>query len=152
MKNALLKKVNGEVEIINLETTPDGKKEVKGKIDHLCSKCDNCYAAKCLKVFDEVKQLISEYDFITDGLQLYDSNGEMKFFYVTECDDYKEDRKRHSPSTKEEIENLKRIRESIKIAYFNAETIEEADQTQFDLFRRKQLSFSSESDKSKKNK
>ncbi len=144
MKNILIKKVNGEIEEINLETTPDGKKEVKGKIDHLCSKCDNCYAAKCLKVFDEVKQLISEYDFITDGLQLYDKNGEMKYFYVTECDDYIEDRKRHKPSTPEEIERLRRIKESIKIAYFDAENIEEADQTQLDLFRRKQLSFNSE--------
>ena len=108
---------------------------------HLCSDCDNCYANKCVKVADEVKKSMDEYDFITSGTQVYNGNGEVDFFYVEECNNFKEDRKRSKPTTKEEIENLKRMKESIKIAYFDAENIDEADQTQADLFRRKQLEY-----------
>ena len=145
MKNVLFIKTNGEVEKIDITSSKDLPKGVS----HMCSSCDNCYADKCEKVFDEVQTPIGKYDFITDGVQAYNRNGEMVKFYVSNCNDYKQDIVRKKASTREEIMRLNRIKESIKIAYFDAENIEEADQTQFDLLRRKQLSFNIEYTKRK---
>lgn len=136
MKNVLFIKTNGETERTDIISRLD----IPKSRSHMCSNCDNCYANKCEKVFDEVKKPIAKYDFITDGVQVYDEKGEMVQFNVFNCNEYKQDRERKNPSTKEEILRLNRIKESIKIAYFDAETIEEANETQEDLFRRKQLS------------
>ena len=89
----------------------------------------------CAKVFDIEKQNIGEYDFITDGVQTYDEKGELDSFIVNGCENYVKD-ERNSQRTKEEKERLQRARLGIMLYYFNAENIEEASQTQEDLYRR----------------
>lgn len=145
MKNALIRKVDGKIEIQNIQDGIISGNEQDSKLQsakHLCSKCDNCYADKCLKVFDEEKRILDEYDFIESGVQVYDENGNMHLFYVTKCNNFIKDAERKKFTTQEELENLKRLKESIKILYFDAESIEEADQTHLDLLRRRQLVYS----------
>ena len=142
MKNVFIKKDNEKIILknINKEVIESGEFYQKiHNVQHICANCDNCYADCCLKVFDEEKKPINEYSFIKKGIQIYDENGEIRFFYVTNCDNYVKDTERKKLSA----EDLKRLKESIKINYFDAENIDEADQTQFDLLKRKQLSFSS---------
>ena len=134
-------KNNNEIKEYNLEKSDvrEAYRLMRENGNHLCSNCDKCRADNCLKVFDEVKRPLSEYEFITEGMQIYNKNGDIQTFYITKCNDYVKDRERVKPSTLDEINALKRIHESIKIAYFDAETIDEANQVQFDLFRRGQL-------------
>ena len=143
VKNKFIVKIDENVWIRDVDTEEVLKDENFKNFfpyqSHLCSNCDNCYADKCTKVMDITKKPINKYDYISNGAQIFDDNGESAFFYVRECNNYKADKERHKPSTKEELDNLKRMKESIKIAYFDAENIEEADQTQYDLFRRKLL-------------
>ena len=106
---------------------------------HLCFDCDNCYADKCPKVSDGVKRSLKKYPFISEGVQVYDANGDTKYLFVSKCDNFEKDRERHKLTTQEEIENLKRMKESIKVAYFNALDIDEADETHYDLLKRKQI-------------
>lgn len=57
--------------------------------EHLCwHSCVNSYPLQCRKVFDGVKRNIDEYDFITDGYQIFDKNGEVEHFVVTGCTNY----------------------------------------------------------------
>ena len=140
MKNKIFLKENGETKEFRIDYTPfNNEKDLK--LNHLCPKCDNCYAAKCSKVLDDVKMPIDSYDFISDGIQVYDNNDEMKTFYVTKCDNYVKDHVRNKATTREEIERLNKLKESIKILFFNAENIEEADQIQYDLLMRRQIRF-----------
>ena len=128
----------------NLFGNKDFTKKLHNALEHVCTNCDNCYADSCVKVADSIKASIVDYEFISDGVQVFDINGDTRYLYVTGCNNFKEDEKRHKPTTQEEIAALNRIKESIKIAYFDAETIEEADQTQLDLLRRKQIMFTQE--------
>ena len=143
MRNKFIVKADGQVLIKDVNADELLKDEDFKKYfpchGHLCSNCDRCYADKCSKVFDIAKKSIGKYDYISNGAQVFNNIGESVFFYVRECDNYLVDKKRHKPTTKEELENLKRMKESIKIAYFDAENIDEADQTQEDLFERKLL-------------
>lgn len=84
-------KVNGVVSNITLSNE---ELKVILKEKHLCSEdCTECYANKCQKVHDHKKQNISEYEFITDGLQTF--NDEVcESLLVRECLNYvKSDRK-----------------------------------------------------------
>ena len=142
MKNVFIRKVDGKIEIQNIENGIIRGSEYDKELcsaKHLCNKCDNCYADECLKVFDEEKRTLGEYDFIKSGIQIYDENDKIRSFYVTKCINFKKDAERKKFTTQEELENLKRLKESIKILYFDAESIEEADQTHLDLLKRKQL-------------
>ena len=139
MEKVIIKK-NSDINSYDLDEidVKEVYRSVRKSGNHLCPSCDNCRPVKCLKIFDEVKRPLGDYEFVKEGLQIY-KDDEMQCFYITKCDNYVKDRERSKPSTLEEIENLKRVHESIKIAYFDAETIEEANQTQFDLFKRGQL-------------
>ena len=104
-----------------------------------CFDCQNARACECEKIADENYKGINEYSFITDGYQIYDKNGNLKSFVVSKCNNYKEDEPRKRPTTKEELDQLRYLKESIKILYFNAENIAEANRIQTDLFNRRQL-------------
>lgn len=59
--------------------------------EHLCyMSCKNADVCNCAKVRDVKKQMIGSYDFITDGVQLYDNKGKLAKFIVTECSNYVE--------------------------------------------------------------
>jgi len=139
MKNVILRKENGEV--IEIALNDEAIKMVKGQCPRTsCFECVNARANRCEKVADdEGKKNIGEYNFITDGYQSYDANGNIKSFVVSKCNNFMKEEPRKNSTTREEIERLNYLRTSIKILYFDAETIEEANQIQEDLMRRGQL-------------
>ena len=145
MKNIVVCKKDGE---INYNTVEEGAVESKefGKllrtsVKHLCGDCANCNPALCQKVEDIEKDSIDKYDFISEGIQAYDNDGVMQHFFVSKCKKKKKDKERVRPKTKEELQRLRMLKESIKINYFGAENIEEADRIQSDLVKRKQIYF-----------
>ncbi len=132
--NTVYVKKNGEVTLIYV--TPEMLKSMKESCAGVCGRCDNGYASKCLKVADETIRPIEMYDFITDGFQTMDSEGKADEIFIAKCNNYKEDRPRKKATSTEQLQELRRLKESLKIAYFDAMDIDEADQTQFDLRRR----------------
>lgn len=105
---------------------------------HLCwENCKNATASQCPKIADSVKQKIEDYQFITDGYQIFDENGAMDSFIVTGCKNYrKEVRKELTPKEKEKIRLAK---EAIRMLYFDAGSIEEAHVIQAELEEKGQL-------------
>lgn len=89
MNNVVLKKVEGNTELI------DNSVLLAQEINHLKAvhKCwENCkyaYANQCEKIFDQYKRTIDEYEFITDGWQIYDAEGMLDTFIITGCSQYK---------------------------------------------------------------
>jgi len=125
MKNVMLKKENNQVRIIDI--TDDNELCEINNINcrHLCGdSCLNARADKCPKIEDLKKESIDKYPFIVDGYQVYDENGELNTFIVSKCENYKEEIRRKK--NKEEINRLKAIKESIRVAYFDTDTIDEA--------------------------
>ena len=137
MKNVILKKENGKV--IEIEPTKELLEELKSKeIIHKCGEnCKNAYTSKCEKIADYIKRNIAEYDFIQSGMQVIDNEGDVEKFLVHECNNYEEIlNKKH---TAEELKRFRRAREAIRLAYFDAATVEEAYIIQDDLIKRGQL-------------
>lgn len=61
---------------------------------HLCWEyCTNSNAIKCPKIADKEKKNIKNYSFIDSGIQVYDANGVLEKFLVTECKNYVKSRK-----------------------------------------------------------
>ena len=143
MKNTIITKENGNVTYQEVEHKYAEKKafeqELRENLVHLCTSCDNCRSSLCEKIADEAKKEIGDYPFIDEGLQVFDKDNEIDLFYVTKCNNYKKDHERVKQTSADQLRELRRLKESIKMAYFDAETIEEADETQRDLFRRGQL-------------
>lgn len=52
---------------------------------HKCSDCAFSSVSKCKKVYDEVKEPIYMYPFITDGHQTFNSKGNVENFFVEKC-------------------------------------------------------------------
>ena len=152
-KYYVIKKKDGEFKLYKIDSKVAESREfsnlLHSKLKHLCPNCDNCYADDCSKVSDSKKNSICKYEYITDGLQVIDDTNDTLFFYVTTCKNYKVDKDRYKPTTKEELYELNRKKESIKIAYFDAETVEEADQIHLDLLNRKQLFYGETTSKRK---
>lgn len=143
MKNIIIKIDNGEVSYKKTESASADRKFVESvsQNKHLCGDCDNCSPAKCLKIFDEVKRVINDYEFVTHGYQIYDKNGIMEKLYISKCKDFIPSKVRRGAKTGEELRKLKRMKDNLKIMYFDAENIEEANQTQYDLLNRGQIYF-----------
>ena len=133
----MLKKQNGKLEIKFIDTQI--LREMTKKECHLCANCENCRANKCQKVHDAENQYIGKYDYITDGYQVYTEIGKTSNFIVTECGNYQTEQVREKPKTKEELMRQNNLKASLKINYFNAESLEEANRIQEDSFRRGQL-------------
>lgn len=100
---------------------------------HLCFSCQNATSTLCPKVKDRIKSRIDSYDYITEGIQEIKENGEIKKFIVSKCDNYKKDEVRSTPT--ERLEKLKKLKESIKILYFDGEDIEEANRLQYQEYK-----------------
>lgn len=138
MKNVILKKENGVV--IEMEKKPEVVTEIKTKeMPHLCwEHCDKGYASECKKIADAVKKEIGEYDFITDGYQIFDKQDNTEILIVTGCSNYKKEEPK--VLTSQDKERLRKLKEGIRMAYFEAGTIEEAHVIQYELEKRGQLS------------
>ena len=96
-----------------------------------------------------IQKNISDFDFI-DGYQIVNKHRELDEIIISMCANYEVDHERVKPTTFEELERIRRLKESIKILYFAAIDPEEADRVQSDLFRRGQLiDYGSISDKDK---
>ena len=135
MKPIIVKKENGEVTIVADE---ESTRSIITEIKNPCFECTNGYVTKCPKMADEVKKNISKYDFITDGYQIYNEDGEVDIFAISKCSNFVRQEK-NKPTTKEEIARLRYLKESIKILYFDAVDIDEADKTHHDLQKRGSL-------------
>ena len=137
MEKRIIIKANGE--IVKLYNALENEiKELNRHATNPCGSCRNCYANKCLKVEDTAdKKDIRKYDYITDGFQINDNEtGELDYLVVEKCAKYEHDLPRKKATTREEIENLKLLKESIKILFFDAGDLDEADNIQDRLFRR----------------
>ncbi len=134
MENMMIKKQNGKLEITFIDAQI--LREMTKKECHLCANCENCRADKCQKVHDAENQYISKYDFISDGYQVYNGTGKTSDFIIRECANFEKEQERRKPQTKEELMKLNRLKASLKINYFNAESIEEANRIQDDMFYR----------------
>ena len=92
---------------------------------HLCwENCKNASPSHCEKVRDYVKRNINDYDFIIDGYQILDNNGDVDTFVVSECSNY-EEQKPKKISSSDEL-RMRELKENIFMEYFDAETLEEA--------------------------
>lgn len=119
------------------ETFTDEVKEDIKKI-HLCANnCANCYADKCAKVEDVDFKSIEEYDFINSGVQVVDENKTVGRFIVSDCDNYKYTEKKQI--TKEDRRKARRLRESLRLYFFDVASIDESYKIQSDLINRGEL-------------
>lgn len=133
MANVLLKKENGQVTEGKV-SKQEYQHLTKNKCPHLCSDCDNAYVAKCSKIRHVDKEKIGSYDYITDGYQVYDKNGELGAFIVSKCNNYVLEEKKND--TRKRIPEIIELRKSLKTLYFGTETIEEANIIQYELAQR----------------
>ena len=134
MEKIILKKENGEVRIVEANT--ELIHSIKVGYTNPCVECKKGNAIDCPKMADGMKKNIEKYDFITDGYQINSFDGELENLVVCNCSNYEEEEERPKAKTKEEILRLKKLKENIKIMYFNACDIDEADRIQSDLMRR----------------
>lgn len=105
---------------------------------HLCwEDCFNASADKCPKVRNKIKLSIDKYDFIQEGYQILNKKGEIDRFIVTKCDKY--EKATPQAMTQAQKERIKKIKDGLRIAYFDAETIEEAYVIQNDLIKKGQI-------------
>jgi len=137
MEKTVYIKENGKIAIKMV--SEEEIKEMSKECPSPCFVCDNGYCSKCGKIADEQFKTIDKYDYITDGFQVCSSNGEVEDLFIKKCNNYVKDHPRPKAKTREELENLKRLKESIRILYFNASDIDEAKRIHSDLIRRGQL-------------
>lgn len=136
MKNAIYVKNNGVVSEIHSASVVENK--IQNKDCHLCSECSNGYPSMCSKVADIHKKEISDYEFITDGFQAFDNNGDSKFFIVERCNNYVSGKDMHN-NKKGQLSKLKKLKHQLAAYYFDTETFEEAYLLQAELVERGHL-------------
>lgn len=137
MIKTVFKKVNGKItrEFIDEEDI----KALRREHANPCSRCEFGYASRCPKIEGDPEYSIVDYNFITDGYQIYDGCNQTSELIIANCVNYQKDHPRKKPQTLDEILKLRHLQESIKILYFDAIDIEEANRIQNDLRNRGQL-------------
>lgn len=128
MEKTIYRKENGEVRVINLDTKTIGV--IKKQCVSPCFTCDKGYPSKCDKMAGRMLNNIDKYDFITDGFTIMGSDGQIEDFLIERCVNYVPDAPRKKANTLEEIKELNRLKESIKMHYFDAESVEEANKVE----------------------
>ena len=130
MKNVMFIKENGVVTKVayNEETINKARENNSGK----CFECKYAYASECPKVQDRGIKKISKYDFIEDCIYSFNEKGEQDL-YISKCNKFEKDEQRKRATTREEIERLKYLKESIKILFYDCENIEEANRKQREI-------------------
>lgn len=102
---------------------------------HLCwENCANSSPLKCAKMGNEAFNSIIDFDFITDGYQVFSASGKSEKFYVTGCKNYIKTEPRV-------IDNSLRKKgiQFMYETYFDAESIPEALNKQDELVRHGKL-------------
>lgn len=95
----------------------------------LCFDCENL--SNCEKVDDKIKKTIDKYDFISDGAQVIDKDGNMESFLVSNCKDFVREAYKDNSGPKV-IEK----RRNLKMNFFGVETIEEANRLAEELAKK----------------
>lgn len=90
---------------------------------HLCMSCENATVGRCQKIADRRKLAIEHYDFITKGYQICDEYGKVDKFVINECNNYSKDKPRRY--TKEQLELYEEYKQSLLLAYYDANDITE---------------------------
>lgn len=134
MKSIVIKKENGESMIIN--ANEEMIHSIKVGYTNPCIECKKGNPIDCPKIAARANKHIENYDFITDGYQINNSDGELENLVVYKCSNFEKQEAKPRPQTKEELQRLKQLKESLKILYFSAYDIEEADRKQAYLMKR----------------
>jgi hypothetical protein len=87
-----------------------------------CAKCKAIISNN--DIFEIFTPNTPDYDFIIDGYQILDNNGDVDTFVVSECSNY-EEQKPKKISSSDEL-RIRELKENIFMEYFDAETLEEA--------------------------
>ena len=95
---------------------------------HLCWEgCSCAYADKCPKIQDSFKNKnIEKYPFIEEGWQSFDENGNLDRLVVTKCSNYIYEQQKSTVLSKD----VKQARDNLRMLYFDARTVEEANRNQ----------------------
>ena len=105
---------------------------------HLCwENCKNALPNHCEKISDYRKKHINDYDFILDGYQILDKNGEVDTFVVSKCSNYEFQKPKKLSSA--EAKRIRKIKENIFMEYFEAESVEEAKNIRDYMVKTKQI-------------
>ena len=108
------------------------------KEEHMCWKdCEYAYANKCPKVADHQKKNIADYDFIKQGYQIYQEDGELDTFSVTKCDNYKY--KNPFDVKKLSYTYASWLKAALLTYYFGGENVEEAEMIRYELAQRGEI-------------
>lgn len=126
-KKVMLEKENGVTKVLELDKEKLDNLKTYG--EHLCWDCAN--ALNCSKVMDRQKKTIDKYDFIDDGLQSLDENGNVDFFFVEDCNDFVRDKEKKQTN----MDELK-ARRTLKNLYFGTEHTTEANKIMEELIER----------------
>lgn len=130
MKNIVLIKKEGQVS--GMHITPSLMQRVNDHEElHLCwENCKNSCVFNCSKIADHKKRPISDYEYINSGFQVFDENGKMTQFKVTDCSNYEKTEKKRN-LTKNERKHINALKEDLKTAYFDAENMSDAHVRQY---------------------
>ena len=105
---------------------------------HLCwENCKNALPNHCEKISDYRKKHINDYDFILDGYQILDKNGEVDTFVVSKCSNYEFQKPKKLSSA--EAKRIRKIKENIFMEYFEAGSVEEAKNIRDYMVKTKQI-------------
>lgn len=87
MRNKVVSKKDGNIEI--MARTLDLVDDIRG-LEQLCWNCRKGFPTDCRKVADVHKLSIEDYDFIDEGVQIYNRDGEMTHFVVVKCSEFEQ--------------------------------------------------------------
>ena len=135
VEKILIRKENDEVSVSQITERAD--LGVQAGVTHLCWDCANGCPANCNKVKDIKKKNIEAYPFITSGYQVFNTNGNMDRMIVTECKDYQYIKAEQK--TPQEQAKISDARKKLRLLYFGAQTLSQANRIQNDLLDRGQL-------------
>ena len=142
MRNGVMIKKDGVVTVKNIR--PEAVEIASSRckcVKHICGTCANLDPKKCRKVFDREEQDIREYDFIKNGIEVFNDKGTIVNFIVNSCDCYKPEITREKPKTKEELQRINRLKASIKVGYYDTDTLEEANRIERETRERSYIQF-----------
>ena len=117
-------KENGVVRIVDEATIEEKKKQAKDSKNNgsnICGDCAYGYAHLCPKMEYGPKKFIGDYEYITDGFQIYDTNGEDEVLAITGCTNFSKEQRQARGYTER-----KRLSDSLLILFAGGETTNEA--------------------------
>ena len=123
----VLKKIQGDCVLVR-ELVPIETAIVPDEVRHLCNSCNNACPNNCDKVLDLPKQTIDNYSFISEGYQILNDDGSVDRFIVIGCKNYELN------PVREINDSQRKARNNVKMIYFGANSIEEANLIQRELF------------------